>query len=71
MDLLCFSIPLYIREGKARLSIGVGCTGGRHRSVYFAERLAVGLKEAGYRVSLHHRDIEKDPRYAHAEEKKT
>lgn len=70
MDLLCFSVPLYIREGKARLSIGVGCTGGRHRSVYFAERLASGLKEAGYRVSLHHRDIEKDPRYSRIEDKK-
>lgn len=71
MDLLCFSAPLYIREGKARLSIGVGCTGGRHRSVYIAERLAAGLSAAGYRVSLHHRDIEKDPRYALPEEKKS
>ncbi len=70
MDLLCFSIPYYIREGKARLSVGVGCTGGRHRSVYMAERLAAGLKEAGYRVSMHHRDIDKDPRYQVGEGKK-
>ncbi|MBP5492513.1 MAG: RNase adapter RapZ [Clostridiales bacterium] len=70
MDLLCFSIPYYIREGKARLSVGVGCTGGRHRSVYVAERLYEGLKAAGYRVSIHHRDIEKDPRYQRTEEKK-
>ncbi len=70
MDLLCFSVPYYIREGKARLSVGVGCTGGRHRSVYMAERLAAGLKEAGYRVSMHHRDIDKDPRYQVGEGKK-
>ena len=70
MDLLIFSIPYYIREGKARLSVGVGCTGGRHRSVYMAERLYEGLKEAGYQVSIHHRDIDKDPRYMPAEETK-
>jgi len=71
MDLLIFSIPFYIREGKARLSVGVGCTGGRHRSVYMAERLYAGLKEAGYRASIHHRDIDKDPRYLqHDDEKK-
>ncbi|MBR5975405.1 MAG: RNase adapter RapZ [Clostridiales bacterium] len=71
MDLLCFSIPYYIREGKARLSVGVGCTGGRHRSVYIAQRLYDGLMEAGYQVSIHHRDIDKDPRYQHTEEKKS
>lgn len=70
MDLLTFSIPYYIREGKARLSLGVGCTGGRHRSVYMAERLYEGLKSCGYRVSIHHRDIDKDPRYQRPEEGK-
>lgn len=67
MDLFLFSIPFYIREGKARLSVGVGCTGGRHRSVYMAERFFEGLKKAGYRVSIHHRDIDKDPRYQRTE----
>lgn len=67
MDLFLFSIPFYIREGKARLSVGVGCTGGRHRSVYMAERFFEGLKKAGYRVSIHHRDIDKDPRYQRIE----
>ena len=71
MDLLTFSIPYYIREGKARLSLGVGCTGGRHRSVYMAERLYQGLKASGYRVSLHHRDIDKDPRYQKIEDAKS
>ena len=70
MDLFLFSVPYYIREGKARLSVGVGCTGGRHRSVYMAERLYKGLKDAGYRVSLHHRDIDKDPRYQRKEASK-
>ena len=68
--LLDYLIPQYIAEGKSQLVISVGCTGGRHRSVYFAERLASGLKAAGYRVSLHHRDIEKDPRYSRVEDKK-
>ena len=71
MDLFLFSIPFYIREGKARLSVGVGCTGGRHRSVYMAERFFEGLKKAGYRVSIHHRDIDKDPRYQRIEGNKS
>ena len=62
-DLFEFSIPFYIREGKSRLHIGIGCTGGRHRSVYMAERLASRLDALGYRVAVHHRDIYRDPRY--------
>ncbi|HOO61705.1 MAG TPA: RNase adapter RapZ [Bacillota bacterium] len=63
IDLLTYSIPFYIREGKARLMIGVGCTGGRHRSVYVAICIHKALSDLGYRVSIHHRDIDKDPRY--------
>lgn len=55
-----FVLPLYVREGKVRLSIGVGCTGGRHRSVALAEALAQYLKELGYRVIVDHRDLAKD-----------
>ena len=58
-----FLIPLYIKEGKGRLNIGVGCTGGRHRSVYIAEQLYKFLTEKGYKTRIQHRDIEKDPRY--------
>lgn len=58
-----FLIPLYIKEGKGRLIIGVGCTGGRHRSVYVAEQLYKFLTEKGYKTRIQHRDIEKDPRY--------
>ena len=56
-------LPFYIREGKARLNIGVGCTGGRHRSVFIAEKLGQVLADEGYRVTVHHRDIDRDPRY--------
>ena len=50
-------LPLYEREGKSYLSIAVGCTGGRHRSVMVAERLSSWLQETGYRVTLVHRDL--------------
>lgn len=63
-NLLEFLIPLYKREGKGRLHVGIGCTGGRHRSVYIAERLGKFLAEHGYKIRVHHRDIDKDPKYA-------
>ena len=61
-ELLRFSVPLYVREGKQRLNIGVGCTGGRHRSVMVSERLADFLRKLGYRVILLHRDLGSDTR---------
>ena len=57
-----FTIPFYIREGKVRLTIGVGCTGGRHRSVALAEELANRLRDNHLRIIVDHRDLEKDPR---------
>ncbi len=57
-DLLDFSIPLHIKEGKSRLVIAFGCTGGQHRSVTFAEHTAKHLK-GKYNVTVVHRDIEK------------
>ena len=62
-DMFKYMIPFIIREGKARLNIGIGCTGGRHRSVFIAERLGQMLADEGYRVTVHHRDIDRDPRY--------
>jgi UPF0042 nucleotide-binding protein len=59
-----YTLPYYIREGKVRLTIGVGCTGGRHRSVAIAENLALRLRDNNLRVVVDHRDINKDPRLA-------
>ncbi len=52
-------LPAYLDEGKAHLSIGFGCTGGRHRSVMMAEALAIRLADAGWRVSKRHRELER------------
>lgn len=54
-------LPRYQAEGKSYLTIAVGCTGGRHRSVFVAERLADWLTKHGRRVSLHHRDLADEP----------
>lgn len=54
-------LPRYEREGKSYLTIALGCTGGRHRSVFVAERLAVWLRDGGRAVHLAHRDIARDP----------
>jgi len=49
-------LPRYAAELKSHITIATGCTGGRHRSVFMAKRLANAVGKAGYRVSLHHRD---------------
>ena len=59
-DLLDLLIPAYRDEGKAYFSIGFGCTGGRHRSVYMTEAVGKRLAEAGTRVSIRHREIARD-----------
>jgi UPF0042 nucleotide-binding protein len=59
-EFLRFTLPLYVQEGKAYLTIAVGCTGGRHRSVVLAEELARLLREGGHEVSVRHRDVERD-----------
>ena len=58
-DLLDYLLPLYKREGKSYLTIGVGCTGGRHRSVFIANSLAKSLKNNEIEVSVTHRDVQK------------
>lgn len=66
--LMEFTIPFYVDEGKGSIHIGFGCTGGRHRSVYCAERVASLLEEAGYNCILHHRDIDREAaRYGKSE----
>lgn len=59
-DLLQFLIPNYIKEGKNQLVIGIGCTGGKHRSVTLANELYNNLKNASHSVVISHRDIDKD-----------
>jgi UPF0042 nucleotide-binding protein len=56
VDFLAWCLPNYRRENRAYLTIGIGCTGGRHRSVYIAERLGKDLSELGYTVRVTHRD---------------
>jgi UPF0042 nucleotide-binding protein len=58
---LRFTLPLYVQEGKAYLTIAVGCTGGRHRSVVLTEELARLLREAGHEVTVRHRDVDRAP----------
>jgi UPF0042 nucleotide-binding protein len=54
-----FLVPAYVREGKSYLTIAVGCTGGRHRSVVLAEEIADRLRKLGYNPSTIHRDVER------------
>ncbi len=58
-DLIGFLLPAYVREGKSYLSIAIGCTGGRHRSVVIAEELAQAITALGYHPTVHHRDIDR------------
>lgn len=57
LSFLEYAVPLYCSEGKSQLVIAVGCTGGKHRSVVFAELISKYLKDKNYRVSVVHRDI--------------
>jgi RNase adapter protein RapZ len=61
-DLLLALLPRYRAEGKSYVSVAFGCTGGRHRSVHVAERVAARLREAGFSPTLDHRDLATPPR---------
>jgi RNase adapter protein RapZ len=54
-----FLIPLFERERRSYLNVGIGCTGGRHRSVVIAKRLQESFSAAGHHVTLSHRDLTK------------
>lgn len=56
-DMMKFMIPLYIEEGKVSLTIAIGCTGGKHRSITMANKLAEYLQSIGYKANVVNRDI--------------
>jgi len=58
-DLLTYLLPLYKREGKSYVTVGIGCTGGRHRSVMIANALARALRRKGFDARASHRDVRK------------
>lgn len=59
IDFIDYAVPLYCKEGKSQLSIAIGCTGGKHRSVTFAQLINKHLCDKGYRSVAVHRDIKK------------
>ena len=62
-DMVTFLMPHYLAEGKTHLTLGIGCTGGRHRSVAITQFVVNFLREAGYRVVENHRDIDRQAEY--------
>jgi RNase adapter protein RapZ len=58
-DLLGFLLPQYAGEGRSYLSVAIGCTGGRHRSVVLAEEVARRIRDRGYEPAVYHRDIDR------------
>ena len=58
-DMVDMLLPAYLEEGRAHLSIAFGCTGGQHRSVFTAERLAAALAQQGWQVSIRHRELDR------------
>jgi len=56
-DLLDLLLPAYVEEGKAYLTVALGCTGGRHRSVVISEEVAKSLRRRGFEPRIHHRDV--------------
>jgi UPF0042 nucleotide-binding protein len=58
--LLAYTLPLYAQEGKAYLTVAIGCTGGRHRSVVLVGELARRLTQAGHEIAVRHRDVERE-----------
>ena len=55
-NFLQYALPLYVKEGKSQLTIAVGCTGGEHRSIAFARKMAEYCKQLGYQTGIQHRD---------------
>jgi len=60
VEMMDYLLPQYVEEGKAHLTVAIGCTGGKHRSVVLGDELATYLKDRGYKVTLRHRDVRKE-----------
>jgi UPF0042 nucleotide-binding protein len=61
-ELILGLLPRYFHEGKSYILVAFGCTGGRHRSVHVAERMAARLRDAGFSPTVEHRDLGSMPR---------
>ena len=61
-EMLLWQLPAFLDEGKSEVSVAFGCTGGQHRSVAMAETLAPALAEAGWQVSIRHRELDRRKR---------
>lgn len=59
LDMLDYAVPLYLKEGKSELVVGIGCTGGKHRSVTIARLLDEHFEQKGYKCVIQHRDVKK------------
>ena len=57
LDMMTYMIPLYSEEGKTNVTIAIGCTGGKHRSVTIANKLGEEMQQKGYNVNMIYRDI--------------
>jgi UPF0042 nucleotide-binding protein len=60
-EMVAFLLPRYRQENRSYVTLAIGCTGGRHRSVVVAERLAAGLRQRGWEVGVRHRELERRP----------
>ena len=58
-NFLQYALPLYVKEGKSQLTIAVGCTGGKHRSITFARKIAEYCTQLGYEPGVQHRDVKR------------
>lgn len=59
LEMVLLLLPAYLEEGRSHFSLGFGCTGGQHRSVFAAERLAEALAQQGWQVSIRHRELDR------------
>lgn len=57
ISLLDYTVPLYVKEGKSQLTIALGCTGGKHRSITFARKIAEHFQQKNFEISVQHRDV--------------